>query len=340
MDALNQQDIDSMLTAGSSRNRAATRRGGPAVGPLEVVPYNFIRPSLISKERRAILNAIHARVGLSLQSFLSSRLRQATDVAVVSLEQVTFGEFVMALSEPCATFVFDLGEKVSAQAAVDIGTEFAHHLVDRLFGGPGEPLSSGRALTPLEQSVLRGLVEPFMRFLQEAWGEHLPMVPVTLGFEGIPGTLQVANRDDNVLVANFEIKSGTGVGLLTVCIPLAALEGFLQEKKIGHLMTGNRSRMEDRATARRNLEVTVRQVGLPVTARLRLFGLSAAALARLVPGQVILTPHNAESDLELLINGSTRFSGRIGQHHGHFGVRIVQQCEGMPSRNPKGRVIP
>jgi flagellar motor switch protein FliM len=130
------------------------------------------------------------------------------------------------------------------------------------------------------------------------------------------------------------------VGLLTVCVPLVALEGFLQEKKSGRLMTGTRSRLEDRAAARRNLEHAVRQVGLPVSARLRAFGVSAGSLARLVQGQVILTPHHADAEVELLVNGSPRFSGRIGQHHGHFGVRIAQHCEEQTSRNPKGRVIP
>jgi len=337
---LSQQDIDSLLTGGS-RAKAAARRATaePASNPVEVLPYNFTRPLRISKERQAILNAIHSRFAASVQSYLSSRLRQPTDVSVTGVEQVTFGEFVMALSEPCAAFVFDLGEHAGAQAVVDIGTGFAHHLVDRLFGGPGEPESISRALTPLEQMVLRGVVERVMTTLQDAWGDHLPMAPVAVGFEGMPGTLRVANKEDNVLIANLEIRTGQATGFLTVCIPLIALENFLQDKA-GHLMQTQRIRSEDRDLSRRTVERCVRQVTLPVIARLRPCLLTTSDLSSLRAGDVLLTGHHAEVDVQVLINGAAHFAGKIGQHRGHLGIRISHSTDsGAASRSPKGRLI-
>jgi flagellar motor switch protein FliM len=340
MDALSQQDIDSLLTGGPRAKAAARRAAAEASGPaVEVLPYNFTRPLRISKERQAILNSIHSRFAASMQSFLSSRLRQATDVAVTSVEQVTFGEFVMALSEPCAAFVFDLGEHAGSQAVVDIGTGFAHHLVDRLFGGPGEAETISRALTPLEQMVLRGMVERVMTTLQDAWGDHLPMTPTPVGFEGMPGTLRVANKEDNVLIANLEIRTGQATGILTVCIPLIALENFLQDKA-GHLMQTQRIRTEDRDRSRRTVESCVRQVSLPVIARLRPCMLTTADLATLRPGDVLLTGHHAEVDVQVLVNGAAHFAGKIGQQRGHLGIRISHRTEtGSASRNPKGRLI-
>lgn len=342
MDALSQSDIDSLLGGGGSKAKTTARRADAArkAPATEVVLYNFIRPSRISKERQAILNAIHSRVGISLQSFLSSRLRQPTDVSVASVEQVTFGEFVMALSEPCAAFVIDLGEKVGSQAAVDIGTSLAQHLVDKLFGGPGEAFGMTRALTDLEQLVLKSIIERVMAYYQEAWGEYLPLQPTTVGFEGMPGTLQVASRDDNVLIANFEIKTGPETGMLTICIPLIALESFLQEKS-GKTVGGQRSRIEDRDATRRQVERTLRQVGVPVTARLAQFGLAGSELSALRPGRVLLTPHHADADVELHINGQPRFEARVGQHRGHFGLRISQPTDGAPpARHSKGRLLP
>jgi flagellar motor switch protein FliM len=261
-------------------------------------------------------------------------------VVVASVEQVTFGEFVMALSEPCAAYVIDLGEKVGSQAAVDVGTSLAQHLVDKLFGGPGEAFGTSRALTDLEQMVLKTIIERVMNYYQEAWGDYLPLQPTTVGFEGMPGTLQVASRDDNVLIANFEIKTGPETGMLTICVPLIALESFLQEKS-GKTVGGQRSRIEDREATRRQVERTLRQVGVSMTARLAQFGLAGSEVSALRPGRVLLTPHHAEAEVELQINGQPRFECRIGQHRGHYGLRISQPTDGaVTARHSKGRLLP
>jgi flagellar motor switch protein FliM len=151
--------------------------------------------------------------------------------------------------------------------------------------------------------------------------------------------LQLANREDTVLTANIEIKTGSAEGLLIICMPLTALESFLQEKS-GRLVSGNRSRSEDRISTRSRVELCIRQVSLPVSARMRPFGVSAEVLAGLEEGQVILTGHHAETGVELHISGLARFEGRVGQHHGHYGVRIAGHSDGANTRQPKGRLLP
>ncbi len=329
MEPLSQQDIDSLL-----------RGAAPAVAEpeFEVQSYNFLRPPRISKERQATLDAIHSRFSLALQSTLSSRLRHPTDVTIAGVEQATFGEYVLSLSEPCATFVFDLGEKAAAQAALDLDVGFANYLLDRLFGGPGDSAPPGRPLTSLEQLVLRNVGERVMTLYQEAWGEHLPITPEYVGYEALPGTIRIANPEDNVLVANLEVKSGGVSALVTLCVPLTAMETFLQEKA-GRLVQGQRARA-DRAGFRTVVEEHLRRATLPVTARLPLLHLAAADVAGIQPGQVILTGRHVDSDADLHVNGSPRFTGRIGQHHGFVGFRVSGTAHQAPrARLSRGRIL-
>src|SRR5437870_10928736 len=96
-ETLTQKDIDALLSGGAPAS--------PDSAPeREVLPYSFARPPRVSKDRRATLDAIHARFALALQALLSSRLRTPIDVVVESVEQVTFAELVAALSSPCAAF--------------------------------------------------------------------------------------------------------------------------------------------------------------------------------------------------------------------------------------------
>lgn len=316
MDALSQKDIDSML-----------RGAAPPVAPkpsTEVLPYNFRRPPRISRERQATLEAIHSRFAITMQSLLSSRLRHPVDVVVASVEQATFGEFTMALGTPCAAYIYDLGERIGVQAVFDLDPDLAMHIVDRLFGGPGQSNGARRALTALEQNVLENLTGRAMGLLRDAWGEFLPLEPKLASFESIPETLQIAGREDNVLVINLDVRSGGTSGLMTVCLPLMALEHFLQEKA-GPLLHVARVRAEDRATARVNVEHHVRSAALPVVVRLPELTLTAFDVATLREGQVLQTGLPLGGEVDVIVNGRRLFTGTLGRSQGAVGVRLARE---------------
>lgn len=332
MDALSQKDIDSLLKGSALPEVPAA--------PVEIVPYNFLRPPRISRDRRATIEGIYSRFAVSLQSLLSSRLRVPCDVVVTSVEQATFGEYILALGNPCAAFVFDLAG--GGQGAMDVGTDLSFFLVDRMFGGPGEGSAAGRALTPLERLAVKGIADRALGFLAEAWQDHLALDPVPAGFESLPEALQVASKEDNVLVANLEVRASAFSGLLTICIPLLALEAFLQEKPAAVRQVGRASPSE-RAADRAAIEQSVRIATLPVVARFPSFQLRTRDLAGLRAGQVIQTGLAMDAPLEVRVNGRLRFHGTPGQVRRAMGVCISEVLPpGIPetiSRSRRARVV-
>ena len=197
-DPLTQKDIDQLL-------KSAAGGGGSARGrklTADVVPYNFLRPPRISKDRRVQLEAIGARFALSLQSMFSSRLRTPTDVTCM-VEQVTLSEFVLSIANPCAVFVFNLGGSAGGQAAIDLSTDLGFFIVDRVFGGPGESTRLDRALTPLEQTVVRGFAEKILALFRESWHDHVPFQPQIVGFEATPDMLQFCYLDTREWLGHY-----------------------------------------------------------------------------------------------------------------------------------------
>jgi len=85
--ALTQKVIDVLL-------RGSAGEVGPAP-PVDVVAYNFVRPPRLSKERRATLESVFSRFAISMQGFLTSRLRVPIDVALKGIEQANFSEFFL-----------------------------------------------------------------------------------------------------------------------------------------------------------------------------------------------------------------------------------------------------
>lgn len=331
-ETLTQKDLDALLQG--SAPAAPTH-----VPERDVIPYSFARPPRVSKDRRATLEAIHGRFALSLQAFLSSRLRTPMDVVVDSVEQVTFSEFGVSLAAPCAAFVFGLGERVGGQGIVDLGPELAFYLVDRMLGGPGEGDPPDRALTPLEQTVVRGIVERTLVALRDAWQDQFALEPILEDFQSDPEMLQIANPEDNLLVAILTVRCGSFAGGITLGMPMSALEPFLQDRGASR-PRGVEARTEA-AALRPKVETFLGGARMTLAARLPAARTSARALARLEPGQILGTGHMPEAEIEIHVNGRLRFLGTLGQVRRRLSLRITRTIDAPGpdglAREPEGR---
>ncbi len=334
---LTQKDIDLLLRGTTQETRAASSAPVPAV---EVIPYNFVRPPRVSKDRRATLEAIHTRFAISLQAMLTSRLRTPIDVVLSSVEQANFSEFILSLASPCAAYVFKIGDRLGSQGVIDFSTDVAYQLVDRLFGGPGETFELRRGLTSLEQTVVRGVADRTLGLLRDAWQDQLPMNPEVVEFESIPDMLQITSREDTVLLVTFEMRTGSFGGFITICLPMSIIEQSMQDRQAARQMVG---RGVDSAPGRALVEAGLLHAKLTLQARFPAFGLSAREVAELQPGQVVTTGFLLDVPVEVHVNGRLRYLGSLGQLRRCVGFRIAQVVDvPAPERTEpdrQGRVL-
>lgn len=347
-DALNPKGIDSLFkrtgSDGKAQSDSLTQREIDAIlqkstpvplAPVvsdDIIPYNFSRPPRVSKDRRASLESIYTRYALSMQGMLSSMLRSPVDVLVNSIEQAMLSEFILSLGTPCAAFIFTIGNRLGGEGAMDLSTDFSFHLVDRLFGGPGDSASLGRPLTVLEQGVVRNVADRSVLLLKEAWADHLPMSPQVGSFEANPDMLQITSREDNVLVTSLEIRSSNFNGLITLCLPMAALETFLQEKSSGR--SNSRTVNPDAIANRLMVEGSLQHASVEVAARFPQLWMDARALSEMVPGRVLHSGQATDGALELHINDRLRYIGSLGQVSQHLGVRITEHVNKPAADRP------
>ena len=328
-ETLRQKDIDTLL------GRTPAETTPPAA---EVVPYNFARPPRLTRNRRTVLESILERYSASLQLALSSRLRTPVEVSLHSVEQATFSELMLSLGMPCACFTFPLGPGVAGAGVLDLGSELAFGLIERLFGGMVGAAPPARGLTPLEQKVVRGFAERAIALLGPAWEGTVPLAPGEATFHSNPDLVDVLDRDESVLVASLNIGIGTLRQLVTVALPLAALRGFLDEPQ--------RSRAgasPGRAAARlTGVEQRMRGVTLVVAARLPRLWLTARQIAALAPGQVLETGHPQGDPIDVTVNGLMRYRASLGQVRRQVGVcittTVTAPVDDRPGAVRKGRI--
>jgi flagellar motor switch protein FliM len=320
-ETLSQLDIDRLL-GGQSK---LTPHSAAA---LDVQVYDWRRPHRVSKERLRTLEAMYERLAKNLEAWLISRVRGQMEIRLQSVEQFSFGEFTLSLPTPCSSFVFEVvgtGQK----GVVDFGPEFSYYVVDRLFGGEGSASIYTRALTPIERMAVQSVADRVTMLLQEIWQDHVAMDLHITAFESSPEILQIANREDPVLVANIEINAGAATSLVLICLPFSVLDKFFTSSGQQRMVSIQTSDLE-RETTRQRSEASLRSTSVPLSARLPEFQLSMRDIARLEVGSVI--PTGIPKDARVIVSAGTqeRFIGHPGRASGNLAVRVLDTVHAAP----------
>ena len=323
-ESLSQNEIDLLFGGGDPE----ARRSSVTDPSQEVQVYDFRRPARISKDRKRSLMAMYGLLAKSIESWLTGRVRDQIELELQSVEQLTFGEFVLALPSPSASYIIDVGDGLT-QGVIDIGHEFGYFAVDRFLGGTGVHAIPERPLTPLERLIV-GIVADRVTFqLSEVWKDYVKLDLEISGFESIPELLQIANREDPVLVANIGVTMGDLTSLLLLCLPFSTLEKFFTGASTRRmsLATGNE---EERQQDRVGIETSLRTARITVGARFPTFRVSLGELAALEPGAILKTDLSPTTELELYVAGQRRFFGAPGRVDQQLAVRILDVVDPEP----------
>lgn len=316
-----QSDIDALLGGGTPAAAASPSAPAHPFDP-EVQIYDFRRPYRVSKERLRTLEAMYGRLTKSLEGWLMGRVRGQVILNLLSVEQFSFGEFLLSLPSPCASYIFDVRDSGGQQGVIDLGHEFAYFVVDRLFGGSGTPVVPERPLSSIERMAVQGVAERITALLSEIWQDHVQLELGVSGFESIPEILQVANREDPVLVANIEVSAAGISSLLIICMPLSVLEKFFASTGQQRVKNATGSQRE-RETNRALTETLLRTTHVPISARLPEFRLAMRDLASLEVGNVLSTGVPCGAEVQVRVGGQPRFRGAYGRVGGKLALQIL-----------------
>jgi flagellar motor switch protein FliM len=179
-----------------------------------------------------------------------------------------------------------------------------------------------RALTPIERLAVRGVVERIALLLAEVWQDHIPLALEVTSFESFPEMVQMANREEPVLVANIEVSVENQRSLLLLCLPFCALEDFFNsgdKNRVGE-MTGTE---QERAASRELTEVSLRATHIDVCARLPVVQIPMRQLVGLPVGSILATGHPTDTVLDVLVSGRPRFHATVGRVGPKLAVRLL-----------------
>ena len=189
--------------------------------------YNFRRPDKFSKEHLKALQDIHRDFVRHLATVLTAYLRMEVEIDVISVDQLTYDEYVCSMPSHVQNMIFKLNP-LSGEISMGMSPEVLAVVLDRMLGGSGTINDHGKELTQIEELLTIKFTEKIIKILEEAWSTILPVksefVTVANGYHSVP----ITTSGEIVTLISFEVRLGQkNFGLMNICFPYPVLETVL-----------------------------------------------------------------------------------------------------------------
>jgi flagellar motor switch protein FliM len=283
--------------------------------------YDFRRPTKLSREHIRTLQIAYETFARHYATLLTTSLRAVSQVSLISIEQLTYDEYMSALNNPTIIALVNL-EPLPGTAILEFSMGTAMVSIDHLLGGSGGEQPE-RPLTDIEMPLLQGQIERVLGELRYAFESIVTVRPKLLGIEYNPQFVQVAGASDPMIVASFEMRVGTQECVATLCLPFGTIFPKLQNNRGDAVLTD--TQRAAREAARRNVVAGLAGVPLDVAVRFQPVKMRPADLVDLSLGDVVKLGHPTTAPLSVTSAGITFAHAVPGSQGSQLACLVVAQ---------------
>src|SRR6267142_5693528 len=211
---LNQEEIDALFQRARGQQAPAK-----SVRQRLATPCEFGAAGQITKEQLRLVTGLHETFARNLTHALGAYLRVGLEIAVVSVEQIGYSEFLQRVPEPAYFSSFKINE-LDAVGALNMELPVAYPILDLLLGGRGRAEASIRDLTEIEQDILAGIMVTLVKELSACWGS-LGLSFSLEGRQSADEMAEIISPLERVMTVSFEVRLPEVQAMLNIVFPLA-----------------------------------------------------------------------------------------------------------------------
>lgn len=297
---LSQQEIDAVFqsTAGRQAERAGAKRAAL---------FDFRRPDRIAKSQLRAIHQLHDNFVRNLVSSLSAYLRSYLIINLVSVEQLSYSEFLECLPSPTCIASLSL-KPYDGNAVLELNSSLIFPILEILLGGDGKlQFNSQREITEIEQVLLDGLFRLILRDLREAW-KFVTQIDFAIDtIETEPQFLQILAPTEAVVAVAIEIRIGDSIGMMNIAMPSIIIK--MMRQKFDQQWSLRKSASTDQEQAR--MLDLIRTSALKSEVVLSGPHLLLRDLMNLEEGDIVSFEYPAARPVDLLLNGEKKYRGEI-----------------------------
>lgn len=324
-EVLSQNEIDALLNA-LSTGEVDVKEMKDNSSEKKVRRYDFRNPQKIAKDQLRTLEIIHDNFSRLLQTFLSGYLRAPVKISVLTVDQYAYSEFTNAISNPAFLSLVDF-EPLSGQIIIDISTNTAFAIIDRLLGGDGEKLVDIRSFTEIELTLLKNIMKRIIGLMAQAWDNVIILTPTLEKIETNSQFAQIISPNETIALVTMNLSIGNIEGLINICIPHIVLEPILE--KLSTKLWFSTTKKEATEIDKELLHKRIKSTYVSLNANLSSTKITVGDLINLQRGDVIMLNGTTKDEVFINVGTQLKFYGRPGANKNKVAVRITRvQKEG------------
>lgn len=322
---LSQDGIDALLDI--------AEQGEDIESPIEKVVskeknysiYDFKKPNRITMEQLKAFSTMHDKMLRDFINDLSSMLRKIVDVKLYSIEQMTYGEFILSI--PQITSLNTLSIKpLEGRIVIECNPAISHKIIAELLGSGAVNTSDNvdRELTEIEIEVLEHFYKMFTRNLFKTWVDISNINFKIESRDTNANAIQIVSDHEIVLLVVFEIIIDEESGFLSICYPLSYFEPLLN-RVVEKIFSEGKNRKTSR---KRDIKTLISGAKMKVESVMAETELSALEIINLKVGDVIVFNKNATSPAATVyVNKKEKFTSLSGISNNHKAIQIMSNID-------------
>lgn len=227
---LSQTEIDNLLEAMNSGALDEEIIEDPK--QQKVKPYDFRRPVRLSKEYLSTISMVLEDFAKISVNQLSTKLRRQVNMKMVSIEQVSFDEFVHSV--PKFTLLGSLSsEPQNGVQIIEVNPSISMQMVEILFGHDEASTykedTDKEEFTDIELAVLEEVIDMFAFSFKSVWQDITKLDTKVESIDTNPQLLQSMSPNEPVVLATFSISLNGNDTFVNLCIPYIFFEDILDK---------------------------------------------------------------------------------------------------------------
>ena len=289
--------------------------------------YNFRRPDKFAKDTLRALQDIHREFSKQISMLLTGYLRMKVNVDVVSVDQLTYDEFVNSMPPSMSVGIFEFNP-LPGQILFGITYEVLSCIVDRMLGGKGDASNQYKELTDVETSLTKKIINIIIKTLNDSWTSIMPIEYAIVGLENGFQSVQVAAPGEIVALLTFEIQVNEKTfGLASLCFPYPVLETVIPHLTSQHIFQtkGIVATSEERQRMIHKLNPSM----MDIRASFGSCEITLEEFMKLSVGDILKLDNTIDQDLIVKINGVKKFFARPGLLKDNVCVKITDVYDEM-----------
>lgn len=273
----------------------------------------------LSRENTRSLQIIFETYARQASTVMTSALRMLSTFTLMSVEQLTYNEYIETLDDPSYITVLTL-EPIRQPAVLHVPLAAAMTCVDHLLGGPGSLDQPTRPLSELEVVVVGGLFERLVAEFRYAFASLVEVTPVITGVEYSPQLAQLAAASDAMVIARFVLTQQEAEHEVTLCLSFNGLLPLLNASTSG---AESEREVQQRQEAAVRLAAGFQEVPVEVGVRFRGIAADPLELVTLSVGDLVRLRHPAEAPLDVTAADVVFAHATPGSHGDRLACLIV-----------------